>query len=75
MTYLEEMFTRVIFDEEDRLYHNELFKKVKSICQDIEKRCPHNEAMTLAFNAFHLGVMHIGSCMAKANKYKEISNG
>lgn len=70
MSYVEELFNRVVFDEEDRAYHKELYAKIKEICQDIEKNVPHNDALGLAFNAFSLGLMHVGSALSRAEKYK-----
>lgn len=74
MTYLDELFNRVVFDEEDRAYHKELYVKVNELCKDIESKCPHNEALGLAFQAFSVGLMHIGSALSRAEKYKSISN-
>ena len=74
MTYVEELFNRVVFDEEDRAYHKELYTKMKELCLDIEKKCPHNEALGLAFQAFSVGLMHIGSALSRADKYKEKAN-
>ena len=76
MTYVEELFNRVAFDEEDRAYHKELYIKVKELCQEIEQKCPHNEALELAFKSFSLGLMYIGSALSRHEKYKkEVNNG
>ncbi len=78
MGYVDELFNRVVFDEEDRAYHKELYIKVKELCKDIEQKCPYgtaiqNESLHLAFQAFSLGLMHVGSCLSRADKYKEKS--
>lgn len=69
--YVEELFNRVVFDEEDRTYHKELYKKIKELCLDIEKKCSDNESTKLAFQSFSMALMHIGSALSKADKYKD----
>ncbi len=71
MSYVDELFRRVVFDEADRAYHKELYAKVKVLCEEIETKVPHNEGMHLAFQAFSLGLMHIGTALARAEKYNE----
>jgi hypothetical protein len=71
MSLVEEIFNRVVFDKEDRDYHFSLYNAVKELANGINEKCPDSPEKTLAFRAFHLGLMHVGAALAKHEKYKE----
>ena len=70
MSEINEIFTRVTFDGPDRQYHYDLYNKVKSLAEEIDKNAPDCAEKTLAFRALHLALMHVGSAIAKKDKYK-----
>lgn len=67
----ESIFERVVFDEADRAYHFELYEKVKSLAREIDDKCPDSAEKTLAFRAFHLGLMHVGTALSRQEKYSK----
>lgn len=70
MSIVHDIFNRIIFDQEDRDYHFKLYEKVKEFASEIDAKCPDSAEKTLAFRAFHLGLMHVGAALAKQEKYK-----
>lgn len=67
---VEDIFARVTFDAEDRQYHYDLYNKVKQLAHEMDKSAPECADKTLAFRALHLALMHMGSAIAKKDKYK-----
>lgn len=70
MSIVNDIFNRVTFDGDDRQYHYDLYTKVKSLASEIDANCPECAEKTLAFRALHLALMHVGSALAKKDKYK-----
>lgn len=70
MSLVNDIFHRIVFDQEDRDYHFDLYNKVKEIAADIDNKCPDSAEKTLAFRAFHLALMHVGAALSKQEKYK-----
>lgn len=70
MSVIDDIFTRVTFDGDDRQFHYDLYNKVKSIAQEIDQNTPECAEKTLAFRALHLALMHAGSALAKKPKYR-----
>lgn len=66
---VNEIFNRVVFDETDRAYHKHLFAKFKELAECIDKSAPDCAEKTLAFRAMQLALMHVGSALAKQDKY------
>ena len=69
MSLVNDIFNRVTFDGDDRQYHYDLYNKVKGLASEIDANCPTWEEKTLAFRALHLALMHVGSALAKKQKY------
>ena len=70
MSLVNDIFTRVTFDGDDRQYHHDLQNKIKILANEINEHCPDCPDKTLAFRALHLGLMHVASALAKKDKYK-----
>lgn len=70
MSAIDEIFTRVTFDGDDRQYHYDLYVKMTNLAKEIDANCPDCAEKTLAFRALHLALMHVGSALAKKHKYK-----
>lgn len=70
MSLVNDIFTRVTFDADDRQYHYDLYNKVKALANEINANCPECAEKTLAFRSLHLALMHVGSAIAKKEKYR-----
>ena len=70
MSVVNDIFTRVTFDGDDRQYHYDLYNKVMGIAHEIDKSVPDCADKTLAFRALHLALMHVGCAIGKKDKYK-----
>lgn len=66
---VDQIFTRVTFDSDDRQYHYDLYNKVKDLANEIDANAPDCAEKTLAFRALHLALMHVGAALAKKAKY------
>lgn len=67
---IDEIFKRVNFDGDDRQYHYDLYTKIKTLAEEMDKNAPDCPDKTLSFRALHLALMHFGSAIAKKDKYK-----
>ncbi len=70
MNIVDEIFNRVVFDQEDRAFHFELYGKVKDLANEIDGKCSNGPDKTLAFRSLHSALMHIGASLSRHNKYK-----
>lgn len=67
---LDDIFNRVTFDGDDRQYHYDLYLKVKTLAEEMDRNAPDCAEKTLAFRSLHLALMHFGCAISKKDKYK-----
>ena len=70
ISVVDDIFSRVTFDGDDRQFHYDLYNKVKAIAVEIDQNAPECAEKTLAFRALHLALMHTGAAIGKKDKYK-----
>jgi hypothetical protein len=70
MSMIDDIFNRVVFDEEDRNVHRESYVDLKEIARKMDASAPDGPDKTLAFRALHLALMHFGAALSRHPKYK-----
>jgi hypothetical protein len=70
MSIIEEIFTRIVFDEIDRAIHKESYSAVKQIAQVMDEAAPDCDDKVLAFRALHSALMYFGAALSRSDKYK-----
>lgn len=70
MSIVDEMFTRIVFDDIDSAIYKESYSAVKQIAQVMDETTPDCDEKTFAFRALYSALMHFGAALAKNDKYK-----
>lgn len=70
MSLVDEMFSRVKFDQTDIGVHNAAYDAVRQIAHTMCQAAPACAETTLALRALHLALMHFGTALSKGEKYK-----
>ncbi len=71
MSIIDEIFNRVVFDEEDRSTHKAAYADIEEIAERMLAAAPKGPDLTLAFRALHLALMHFGAALSRHPKYQE----
>ena len=71
MSILNDIFNRVVFDDQDRQIHKTAYDDIASIANGMNEAAPDSPDKTLAFRALHLALMHFGAALSRHPKYKE----
>lgn len=70
MSVINDIFTRVVFDEDDRNTHKQAYADIESIAAWMVAAAPAGPDVTLALRALHLSLMHFGAALSRHPKYK-----
>lgn len=75
MNVIDDLFKRVVFDQDDRDYHFKAYATIKDLANEIDSKCPDSDAKQSVFQALHLGLMYLGAALSKQEKYRDDNNG
>ena len=71
---IENIFNRVVFDEDDRKIHKAAYLDVKEVAERMDGCIVDSPEKTLVFRALHLALMHFGTALSKHPKYEKHCN-
>lgn len=67
---IDDIFNRVVFDDDDRSLHFKMYAQIKDFCKSFDNEIPDCAEKTLAFRRLQEALMYFGAALAKNEKYK-----
>lgn len=66
---INDIFARVVFTEEDRALHKNMYSQIKNFALEHNEAIPECAEKTLALRSLHSALMYFGAAIAKKEIY------